>query len=148
MTAPPKPAKRGPKPRKPIKRGKRPNAVRATDRGREKASLNALFSRYILARDPLCVVGQCGDYPLYKPARSTDAAHLFPKSIYPRIRYDKRNAVGACRACHEWGHKYPQSWQVFALTRLGSETYAALILANRTGAKIGYAEVREALEKT
>lgn len=98
----PKPEKRGPKPRKPIqgsgrpkRSGKRIPRVTQTPRGKEEAALNAMWSRYIKARDPICRLRfHCHG------ALTTDACHVYAKGPHPHIRWEIANGVGGCRKCH------------------------------------------------
>lgn len=92
----PKPEPRAKKAPKPIARGKRPARVRNTKRGREKESLNRLWSRVVMAKGPECFLGcapKC-------EGRAVDPAHLWPKSVYPSIRHLPDVGFPACRVCH------------------------------------------------
>lgn len=106
-----KPAPKARKAPKPIVRGKRPARVRKTASGREKESLNRLFSQVIRLRDPWCRIGRCRYIKGANGAAPTsDAAHLFAKSIYPTLRWNLLNAVGACRYCHDAMTAKPATW--------------------------------------
>lgn len=91
-----KPAPRGPKPKRPIARGKRPARVRQTKRGREKESLNRLWSRVVMAKGSECFL-RCS---ALCDRRAVDPAHLWPKSVYPSIRHLPDVGFPACRVCH------------------------------------------------
>ena len=146
----PKPEKRGPKPRKPIQRsgrpkrsGKRIPRVTQTPRGKEEAALNDLFSRVIRARDEICRI-QLRCTPAFE-RYSQDAAHLFPKGAYPRLRWDLRNAVGACRDCHRHMTKHPAEWQGWIKSRLNVQDWEDLMRIHLVGPSPDRAEVRATL---
>lgn len=150
----PKPAKRGPRPRKPIARTSRPSRIRRTVRGREQAILNTLFSVVVRLRDPFCEIERCntgaadgsrGVWGRGIPDFSTDAAHLFGKGAHPKIRWDLRNAVGACRACHSYMTRRPKEWAGWLRDHLHVATFEALMQASLSGPSPDRAAVRVAL---
>ena len=146
MSALPKPARRGPKPRKPIARcsaprrsAKRLPRVTQTERGKEEARLNGLFSRVIRLRDEVCQI-QMSCY-----RRATDAAHLFPKGSHPRLRWDLRNAAGACRDCHTFIDSHKAGREAFITSRLNVHDWEDLMRIHLSGPSPDRAEVRATL---
>lgn len=131
--------------------------VTQTPRGKEEAALNDLFSRVIRERDPQCQISRCrgtrsvvvmfdaeealsfGSHP------STDAAHLFPKGSHPRIRWDLRNAVGACRSCHSFIDTHKAEREAFMRTRLNVQDWEDLMRIHLVGPSPDRAEVRATL---
>lgn len=145
----PKPEKRGPKPRKPILRSapprrsaKRLPRVTQTERGKEESRLNALFSRVIRSRMPYCRFAVRHPDEL-RPA--TDAAHLFPKGAYPRLRWDLRNAVGACRECHDYMGANKAELDAFMRLRLNVREREDLMRIHLVGPSPDRAVVRMTL---
>lgn len=133
-----------------ISRRKRPNRVRQTPRGRDKKSLQALFSQVILKRDPLCVIGEC----IYgRPGwicrgrnKSSEACHLLPKGAYPSIEFRTENAVGGCRRCHDWYTKRPTAWLSWSINLLGHDRLVELVDLSRQVKPETRAEIRARLE--
>ena len=141
----PKPERRGPKPRKPILRSapqrrsaKRLPRVTQTERGKEESRLNDLFSRVIRLRDPFCRIGQHRE-------PSTDAAHLYAKGAYPRLRWDLRNAIGACRKCHSAMTVAPLTWESWVRANLNVHDWEDLMRIHLSGPSPDRAEVRVTL---
>mgnify|MGYP006921373671 CR=1 FL=1 len=162
----PKPERRGPKARKPILRSAAPRRsakrlprVTQTERGKEEARLNALFSRVIRLRDPRCVIGRCGIVPMAQnvsvrisvngvqtgTAQTSDAAHLFPKGSHPRLRWDLRNAAGACRDCHTFIDSHKAEREAFIKSRLNVHDWEDLMRIHLSGPSPDRAEVRATL---
>jgi len=151
MPAPPKPERRGPKPPKPIKRsskpiprGKRPARVRQTARGRDKKSLQALFSHVIRARDRICQITPHRHDAMLR--NYLDACHLLPKGAYPSIEFHTENAVAGCRSCHIWMTAHPTLWLCWVIRRLGTEGYQHLVEFSREVKPETRAEIRARLE--
>lgn len=156
----PKPARRGPKPRKPIARSapprrsaKRIPRVTQTARGKEEARLNDLFSDVIRLRDEVCQINvRCkpsgsdvGDLGFYLKRYADDAAHLFPKGSHPRLRWDLRNAVGACRDCHTYMDTHKAAREAFMRSRLTVTDWDDLMRIHLHGPSPDRAEVRATL---
>jgi len=146
----PKPARRGPKPRKPIARSSAPRRsaerlprVTQTERGKEEARLNGLFSRVIRLRDEVCQIRlRCT--PAFE-RYSQDAAHLFPKGSHPRLRWDLRNAAGACRDCHTFIDSHKAEREAFIKSRLNVQDWEDLMRIHLSGPSPDRAEVRATL---
>lgn len=79
---------------RPIRRRK-PSAV--------KKSCDALWSKLVKARaGERCE--RCGAVP--EDPRGFHAHHVDGRNNH-RLRYDVRNGVALCAACHRWGHDHP-----------------------------------------
>lgn len=125
-----KPPKRGPKPRKAIKRGSRPSRVRKTASGRAKHAADIAWAKAVKAKHPTCT------FRLYcAGAPTVDAAHVFGKGAYPRLRAVLANGVGACRTCHEfYDHVMtPGQRKTWAILYLGQHVVDGLMLFHLNG---------------
>ena len=85
---------------------------------------DALFSQYIRRRDnwTCCVCGK--SYPA--GSQGLHCSHIFSRR-HNAIRYDERNAVAKCFACHQWYGGNPVEGGEWARRYLGSEVVDELI---------------------
>lgn len=122
------------------KAGKPARKTRVRAQGKsELASMvraaDALFSKLIRARDPMCAV--CKTEP------STDCAHHMPRT-FAAVRWDMDNASGLCRRSHRFMTANPYLWQLWWTKKLGLERATELESTARAGASQRIA-VEEAL---
>lgn len=134
-----KPSPRPKKAKRPIARTTRPSKIRKTARGLEKASLNDLWAKVIRLRDP-----QCRLMIWCKGAPTTEAAHLWPKSTHPRIRWDLRVGRGSCHPCHFWLDLHPHERQKWVERNLPPREICDLMMLGNS-ARNDRAAVRETL---
>jgi hypothetical protein len=129
MTLLPKPPKRARKPPKALRRGKapqrrsRPAAQRRTKRAAQERELDRLWSRWVLADEPLC--WSCQRH------RATDPAHIVPRR-YKRTRWLLANGLPLCRACHDRYTRHPRAWDC-DVSRAFPATFAHLWRMARYG---------------
>jgi hypothetical protein len=83
-----------------------------------KKELDVLFSKYIRARDPICVKCLRG--------QPTQCAHIFGRGKIS-TRWDENNALGLCFYCHlYWAHREPVEFTLWVQERMGAKQFAAL----------------------
>jgi hypothetical protein len=86
------------------------------DRARAVKAADKAFSLYIRARDPQCVIPNCG-----KP--TVDCSHVFKRDHYS-TRWDENNAYGQCRECHCRHHNQSESYLLdYARVLMGKRAY-------------------------
>lgn len=144
MSAPPKPTKRGAKPKRPIKRSGSPIArrakparVRRSKAGQAKHRADRAWSRAVKAKGP-CVALQAPpggwlilkgeDQVYYAHGRCwgpTDAAHVLSRT-FPATRDDISNGIPLCRAAHNFFTSRPLAFENFCRQLLGDQEYDRL----------------------
>ena len=143
MSAPPKPAKRGPKPRRPIKLSTSPlkrtslhARVRRSKAGQEKHRKDRAWSEAIKAKGPCVALGRWmllewatdATETLFKHIRCAgpiDPGHVLSRT-FPATRNDVANGVPICRAAHDWFTMRPMAWEWFCRPLLGDQEYDRL----------------------
>lgn len=89
-----------------------------------KKELDILFSKFIRARDPVCVKCLKG--------RPTQCAHIFGRGRLS-TRWDTENAYGLCYYCHlMWAHREPVEFTLWVQERMGKQKFKALEKRART----------------
>ena len=144
MPAPPKPERRGPKPKtylkrstSPLKRSSRPAKVRRTPAGLAKYAADRKWSAAVKAKGQCVAVGVSFKY--YNPDLGEiivthtavqcqgfiDPAHVMSRR-YQATRTDLSNGVPLCRNAHDWFTVRPKAWEAFCRKFLGDMLYETL----------------------
>ena len=97
VSAAPKPAKRGPRPRKRIVRKARPRKQRKSTLAALKRKLWELFRMYVRKRDGNTCFS-CGHGGL--AATNWHAGHMFPAGGSSLLRYEPKNVHSQCYRCN------------------------------------------------
>lgn len=104
--------------------------------------LDAAFSRFIRERDNWTCV-RCGNS--YLPGtQGLHCSHIFSRR-HKAIRWDERNAVSHCFACHHWYGANPILGGRWAETYLGQDVVNTLISLKEQGRKWTVPELKELL---
>lgn len=104
--------------------------------------LDAVFSRYIRELDGWTCV-RCGNS--YEPgSQGLHCSHIFSRR-HKAIRWDERNSVAHCFACHAWYGGNPVEGGRWAVEYLGEETIDTLIRLKEQGRKWTVPELKELL---
>lgn len=154
MSAPPKPARRGRKPKRPIARSKepiprrsRPAAFRRTDPAKERLKADREWARAIRAKGPCAAIGETFFYKTRSHfitedvdqetvviTRAThrcadplflEAAHIIRRG-YAATRTDLDNGLPLCHFAHAYFTERPEAWINFVKRKIGVEKYEAL----------------------
>ena len=144
MTAPPKPAKRVPKPRKPIARSRVKGKRTSRRRKARKAKCHdadRLFSLLIRTRDDW-TCRACG-----KPNQAPQCAHIVSRR-YRATRWLSINAVCLCAACHVRFTWDAIAWEDWVEDHLpGRLTMVKQVARAGTAAAVDYDELCESLKQ-
>lgn len=124
--------------RTPIKRSGKPIRKRSKKNSIVPV-LDGLVRTLIIARDGGCCVKCGGDNVL-------QAAHILPKSHYPRLRYELWNVLTMCKRCHIfWAHKDPIGFIEWLDLKYPGRRQELLIM-QATARKLDLKELRIALQ--
>lgn len=135
MTAIPKPARRGPKPRRPIARSRGWGRAAALKAWRsEKKLADDTFALYIRVRDG----NRCR---LCRSNLFTQCAHLISRR-YESCRIDETNAWCLCRTCHKRYTEDPLGWDGLMETTFGVVEWAKRKRDAQVPTRIDYSAAR------